>query len=346
MNKYNLSFMVSILILTIANVQAGNPDRQGEAGAYELLINPWAKGAGMNSLNGSYAIGVEAMAVNIAGLSRASKTEVALGHTRWLVPSGVSMNALGIAKHVGKNGTLGIALMAVKFGDIKVTTTDAPEGTGATYSPNYFNIGLGYSHRFGKKVSVGFLVRGVSESIQSLSAFGVAFDAGVQYVGGTKDNFKLGISLRNIGGPMEFRGQGLSTQLASSSGSQLTYNVRLTKFELPSLLHMGVSYDFEVGDDLSLTPVVNFTSNSFGRDEIGAGLELKITKAFGLRASYKYDIGKSTTVGKSAYTGLGLGASVNIPLDKKGNTMLGLDYAYRTTKPFEGTHNVGLSLLF
>ncbi len=40
MNKYNLSFMVSILILTIANVQAGNPDRQGEAGAYELLINP------------------------------------------------------------------------------------------------------------------------------------------------------------------------------------------------------------------------------------------------------------------------------------------------------------------
>ena len=52
MNKYNLSFMVSILILTIANVQAGNRDGKGEDGGYELIINTWAKGGGMNSING------------------------------------------------------------------------------------------------------------------------------------------------------------------------------------------------------------------------------------------------------------------------------------------------------
>ena len=34
--------------------------------------------------------------------------------------------------------------------------------------------------------------------------FGWAIDAGVQYVSGEKDNFKLGISLRNIGSPMQF----------------------------------------------------------------------------------------------------------------------------------------------
>ena len=28
--------------------QAGNPDRQGEAGAYELLMNPWARSAGLH----------------------------------------------------------------------------------------------------------------------------------------------------------------------------------------------------------------------------------------------------------------------------------------------------------
>lgn len=48
------------------------------------------------------------------------------------------------------------------------------------------------------------LMRLVSESIQDVSASGFAIDAGVQYVAGPKDNFKLGISLRNIGSPMAF----------------------------------------------------------------------------------------------------------------------------------------------
>jgi hypothetical protein len=175
-------------------VIAGNPDRQGEAGGYELLLNPWARSAGYHALNTSSVSGVEAMQINIAGLSRMNKSEFVIAHTRLFQGTGIVMNTLGLALKMGESGALGITLNAMDFGDIEFTSTDVPEGNGAHFNPSFFNLGLSYSHTFDKKVSVGILLRGVSESITDVSAFGMAIDAGVQYVSGEKDNFKFGIS--------------------------------------------------------------------------------------------------------------------------------------------------------
>lgn len=342
MNKFIQILTLICISCSVSSVYGGNPDRQGEAGAYELLMNPWARSAGLNSLNTSCVSGVEANWINPAGLSRIPKMQVILTNTRWLVPSGMTINALGFASKMGKKGTLGISLTSLGFGDIPITTSEVPEGTGATYSPNFFTIGVGYSHKYGERVSVGVLVRGVSEAIQDLSAFGIAVDAGVQYVTGKNDNFKLGISLRNIGSPMKFGGEGLSTQLSSPTGSKITYDVRLSRYELPSLLNIGVSYDFLFSDLIKLTPLANFTSNSFGRDELGLGAELGVTEYFMLRASYKAEIGKSEGSQKSAPTGLSAGLSITTPIKKKSDSRLSLDYAFRPSNPFQGTHNIGV----
>jgi hypothetical protein len=326
---------------------AGNPDRQGEAGAYELLINPWAKGASLYSLNVSRVKGVEATTVNPAGIGRLNKQEALMGHTRWLVPSGINVNAFGYSNSVGKSGAFAVSVMALSFGDIRVTTTSAPEGTGATYSPTFFNLGLGYSQNFGEKVSVGILLRGINESIADLNAFGFSIDAGVQYVSGKDNNFKLGIALRNVGGPMKFRGDGLSTQLSSPEKTSLTYDVRLSGYELPSLLHLGLSYDVHLGSNFMITPIANFTANSFGKDILGAGVELEMLERISIRASYALELGTVKGIETdNVYKGIGLGAGINYPLDKKGNTHVSLDYAYRPTDPFQGTHNIGIGLTF
>ena len=338
------SFILSIFIFGSAT--AGNPDRQGEAGAYELLMNPWARSSGVNGLNCSNVKGVEAMFINPAGLYSSNKTQVALSHTRWLVPSGINMNAFGIAQKVGKRGALGIGLCSVGFGDIPVTTTENPEGTGATYSPTFFNVSVGYAHNFADKVTVAIQLKGISEAIQDVSAFGFGIDAGVQYSGGEENQFKLGIAVRNIGGPMRYNGEGVATQLQSISGHNLTYDVRINRFELPSLLHIGTSYDLNYGEMISVTPMVNFTSNSFGRDELGIGAEARITDYFMVRASYKLELGKSDGLENSAYTGFSAGASLMAPLKKKSDSRFGVDYAYRPTSPFQGTHNIGIRLEF
>lgn|SRR5690606_34402682 len=334
--------LLIVCTLMAQSVFAGNPDRQGEAGAYELLMTPWARSAGLHTLNSSMVSGVEAMRVNVAGLSRINKTEVVLGNMQYLLPSGITMNALGLAQRVSKNGVFGLSIASLDFGDLRVTTTELPEGTGATFSPNFFHIAASYAHTFENKVSVGILFRGVSEAITDVSAFGFAIDAGVQYVTGPKDNFKFGIALRNIGAPMQFGGQGLSEQLTAPNGQQLTYNVRAQGFEMPSLLNIGLSYDVYPLANNRITVLANFTANSFSRDNIGGGIEYSFNEILMLRAAYKIDMGSSADdFDRNVYSGLAAGATIQVPLKKNSNQVFAIDYAYRTTDPFQGSHNIG-----
>ncbi len=326
-------------------VIGGNPDRQGEAGAYELTINPWARAAALHSMHTSMVWGVEAMWQNPAGLAKINKSEYMLGHMQYLKGTGISVNSFGLAQKMGKNGAFGITLTSMDFGDISVTTSQLPEGTGATYSPSFFNLGLSYAYTFDNKVSVGILVRGISESTADLTAFGFAFDAGVQYVNGPEDNFKFGISLRNVGSPMSFGGEGLSFQGNSPEGEipyQLTYDQRAAGFELPSLLNIGTSYDINFNKKNRLSLLANFTANSFSGDEIGGGIEYALNKAFYLRGAYKVQLGDFEE--QNVYTGLSAGFGIETAFKKGSDQKLGIDYGFRATNPWSGSHNISVKL--
>jgi len=344
-----------ILAFTIPTLQltAGNPDRQGEAGASELLLNPWARSAGFHSMNTSCAFGVEALRMNVAGIGRIEGSELHVANTRLYEGSTLGVNALGFAKKGKGNGAWAISLVSVNFGDIPVTTTNQPAGTGGTYSPGFFHLGIGYAHTYGDeddegKISVGILLRTISESLPSISAFGVAIDAGVQYVSGEQDNFRLGISLRNVGTPMKFGGEGLAIKVQNPEVTSIQFKTesRSQKFELPSVLHIGVSYDIHLQQDLMIRGLANFTSNAFARDEAGVAAELNYRSQFSLRLAYKRDIGPAGSSLDNVYTGLAGGASMIFPLKKEGGRKLGIDYGYRATNPFRGTHNISLRFLF
>ena len=325
---------------------AGNPDRQGEAGAYELLLNPWARSAGLHTMTTSMISGVEAIRLNVAGLARIDKTEVLIGHSRYLAGTGIHMNAVGLGQRVGENGVFGLSLMALDFGEIPVTTTNLPEGTGATFSPNFFHLGLSYAHIFENKVSVGFTLRTISESTADLKAQGAALDAGVQYVTGEQDNFKFGISLRNIGTPMRFGGEGLSFRATNPDGTinyDLSYDRQAASFELPSVLNIGGSYDFLIDARNRITVVGNFTSNSFSRDAIGGGIEYAFNEVLMIRGGYRYDLGSSSdVVDNNVYSGVSAGISLEVPFSKDNDTKFAVDYAYRATNPWNGSHNLTL----
>ncbi len=346
MNRRIITLIIAAVTLVMPAAYAGNPDRQGEAGGYELLLNPWARSAGLHALNTSWASGVEAMQINIAGLSRLNKSEFIIAHTRLFEGTGIKINALGLGLKMGESGALGISLMAMDFGDIEVTTTNTPEGNGATFSPSFFNLGLSYSHTFDQKVSVGILLRGISENIADVGAFGFAIDAGVQYVTGAKDNFKFGISLRNMGSPMKFSGEGLSFPTANPSGNQpyvITVNSRAAGFELPSMLNIGVSYDFWAGNRHRISTLGNFTANSFAVDQLGAGVEYAFKEMFMARVGYRYDLGVPVDDPQhSVFTGLSAGVTIEVPTKKDSPGRFGVDYAYLATSPFNGTHNFSI----
>lgn len=345
--KYTFYSVLTILIFASNALYAGNPDRQGQAGASELLMNPWGRSAGLHSMSTSSVMGVEAMRINIAGLSRIESLEIGISNNNLYSGSGLQLNAGAIGFKVGKSGALGIEFSSLNFGDIPVTTTNQPAGTGGFFSPNFFQLGVGYSLTYANKISVGALVRYVSESLQDVSASGIAIDAGVQYVSGERDNFKLGISLKNVGTPMEFGGEGLTVRRPNPTPDggviyEIAYDSRGASFELPSSLNLGVSYDFYVGEDNYIRALTNFTSNAFSKDQIGVGAEFSFRNVFALRGAYKADVGQSDVESQGLYTGFSAGASVEVPITSGGSNKLGLDYAYRTTNPFKGTHNFTL----
>jgi hypothetical protein len=346
--KKNITLFLSFFMVAVAF--AGNPDRQGEAGAYELLLNPWARSVGLNSLNTSYVKGAESMNLNVAGLARISGTEIGLTHSIYLQGTGLAMNSVAVAQKMGNGGAFGISLNALSFGKIPVTTTGLPEGTGASFSPIFFNLGLSYAYVFEKKVSVGMTARVVNESVADISATAIALDAGVQYVTGSDkfpERFKFGISLRNVGSRMRFGGQGLNYS-TTNPDKTLPYEITVSKqpneFELPSQLNIGAAYDILPEEKLRLTGVFNFTSNAFARDEVGGGLEFSFNNLIMARGGYRYEIGTVTDGKQSVYTGLAGGITFNIPSKKDNDRAMSLDYSYQTTRVWGGTHNISLRL--
>jgi hypothetical protein len=346
--------LAGLTILPAGQVTAGNKDRSGQAGASELLINPWVRGSSWGSVNTANATGLEAMYSNIAGIAHTTGTELIFSYTDWLSGSGVSIMAFGVTQRLGKNsGVLGINVMSMSFGEIDITTTSSPEGTHGVFKPSYMNINLAYAKAFSNSIYGGLNVKLITESISDATATGIALDAGIQYITGEKDQIKFGVALKNVGAPMKFSGDGLSFRgIIPTHGNDndlFTVSQRSEKYEMPATLRIGASYDFLIGDMNRITLAGNFTSNSFTKDQFTLGLEYALKYYLSLRAGYTYQDGmfnSSIAERGSVFTGFSGGLSVSVPFNKEKETGIAIDYAYQTTNPYSGTHSIGLKLNF
>ncbi|MBL0343482.1 MAG: hypothetical protein IPP71_23065 [Bacteroidetes bacterium] len=61
------------MIFGISTAFAGNEDRAGQAGATELLINPWTRSSGWGGMNFANVRGLESQFNNVAGLAFTKK---------------------------------------------------------------------------------------------------------------------------------------------------------------------------------------------------------------------------------------------------------------------------------
>ncbi len=359
--------------MALTQAQAGNPDRAGEAGAYELLINGWARSAGQMGMNTASITGLEAMRFNVGGLAFVEKTEIHVSYTNWLQGTGTNIVKGGIAQKLGESNVIGVSIMNTSFGAIMRTTTTNPEGGLGTFNPSFLNIGLSFARSFSNSIHGGVVIRLVNERVDDVNSSGFALDAGIQYVTGPRENIHFGVSIRNIGTAMKFGGDGLTFRAPDPATGEynITVSQRSQKFELPSVLHIGAAYDIYFGANSSkksiqneteegeeeegeeeeeeanpfnkITISANFTSNSFGKDNYGFGIEYSYRGAFALRFGYRFENGMfSDTENTRAELGFAGGATVEIPLANNGRTRMGIDYAYRPTNPWNGTHSIGL----
>ncbi len=356
MKQFSIKSIVALCAVGMSfSAFAGNKDRSGQAGAPEMVINPWARTTGLFGLNTSHIGGAEAMKTNIAGLAQVTSTDIGVSRGMYLSGTNININNIAIGQKIGEAGVIGINLMSMNFGDITSTSYFEPEGFG-TYRPQFLNMQLGYAKQFSSHVNAGASATYVSEQVGNITALGIAFEGGIQYVTGKRDNFHFGITLRNLGSNMRFSGTGFAVN-ADKPQSSPTFAVSQTypadKFSMPTYLNFGAAYDFYLDehhlmskDSLpkhKLTAMFNFQSNSFNNDYIGAGVEYSFKEMIQLRAAYRYEKGignleTSTTM----YSGIAVGATAQKRLGESG-PLVSIDYSFRPTqRPANGVHMMSL----
>lgn len=331
--------------------EAGNPERAGQAGASQLLINPYARNAGMVGSNSARVRGLEAQFLNIAGTAYTRKTEFIFNRSNWLQGTDIFINSFGLTQGVGETGTIGLGIVSINAGKIDVTTEDQPEGGLGTYNPTFYNISLSYAKMFSENIFGGINFKIINEQIPNVAARGLAVDAGIQYHTGKYDQIHIGIALKNWGPKMTYRGDGLSRQSTVKYGNnyELTVNNRSGAFELPALVNIGASYDFFLTKDSTglskkhrLSLNTTYTSNSFTYDNYLFGAEYAWKEMLMFRAGFYAERGiLNEEERRTVFTGPAAGVTFEIPFNEKKSTVA-LDYSYRFTNPFAGVHTFGL----
>jgi hypothetical protein len=351
-----------LLFIAVAfQAQAGNPDRSGQAGGSQLLINPWARSSGMGNANAANAYGLESQFLNVAGLAQTERTELIFSRTNWLRGTDININSFGFSQRVGEQGALGLGIVSTSFGDIDITTVESPEGGLGTFRPQFLNLSLSYAKIFSNSIYGGVNVKAVSEIIADMRAQGICFDAGIQYHTFTdsasralkRNNLHFGISLKNVGPQMAYRGDGLAVKAnLISTGAALTLEQRAYRFDLPSLIMISGSYDYyfsKQNNDHRLTAAGTFISNSFTYDQVNVGLEYGWKNMLMLRGGFVYEKGIFNNAERlTALTGPCAGLSFEVPFSKKKEdrnpSTFALDYSFRATQPFGGSHSMGLRI--
>ncbi len=324
---------VLLILFLSMTVFAGDAARKGTAGAEQLLIPVGARSIATAGAFNSHFTGVESIFYNPAGLDRMMGTEAMFNTMSYIADINVSYFAIGAQLGIG---SLGLTYKGIDFGDIPVTTNQNPDGTGQTFSPNYFVLGLTYSKMITDRVSAGANFSLINETIMNTGASGWAIDFGVQYL--FSPNFSIGVTVKNVGGNMRYTGEDLKVKTevpGAALGSGLgVYEVDTEPFQIPSYFDLAAGYTFDFDEDNKLALGVVFRNNNTIEDEIRGGLEFEFLDVLFLRGGYTY----LTENSDLATYNWSVGAGVDFTIGDSFGIMF--DYAFRNVENFPTDNHV------
>ncbi len=315
----------TILILSVIfpfQVTTNAQSKVGTTIAQFLKIDQGSRASGMGSAGTALYGEASAMYYNPASMGRLTQTDAQFTYTEWL--AGINFNYAALGVKVENIGTFALQAISMNSGDIAVRTVAQPLGTGEYYSVQDFALGFGYGIMLTDRVSVGFMINYIQESIWHDNLIDFGINLGVQYQvepGG----LTIGASLLNFGPRANYSGRDLYidyNQDPSKHGGndQLPGELRTDLFPLPTLFRIGVSYPYKFNDDNKITLAVDALHPNDNNESMNAGAELTLMKNFSIRGGYR------NLFLPNSEGGLELGAGVNYSF-AEGYT-LRFDYAW------------------
>lgn len=343
-NNFRFIILAITLLFAVDCIYAGGGNRTGTGGATQLLIPVGVRGMAMAGGNVATSAGIEALYWNPAGTSKnINSANVMFSHMDYIADIGVEYGA--VSANFEGFGIISFGIKSLSVGDILVTTTTDPDGTGKSFSPQMLVAGVTYARQLTERISVGITANLVTESLGDVSATGMAFDIGVVYDNLAAINgLSFGVVMKNVGPQMQYGGSGLLQEAEVSGFSRPPGLVQISSapFELPSTFELGLGYKPKLLDDMNtLLVTTSFKNNNFSDDEYKVGLEYGYNNMFFLRGGYTF--APEQAFEDSYIYGFTGGVGVDYSFE---SISIKVDYAYRYAKYFDGNHVFGISLGF
>ncbi len=332
MNR-KISTLIIFLFFSLSALFGGDLARLGTTSGAQLLIPVGAHSIGLGGASLGSIHGAEAIYWNPAGISYGDHSEVLFNNMNYI--ANIDVSYLALVYNGGNIGSFGLHIKSLDFGDIQETTEEFPDGTGNTFSPSFIVAGFSYGRLLTDHINIGVTAKFISESVMETSGTAFAFDMGVQYR--FKNNIRLGVVMKNVGGKMQYDGRNLErtfnipgTSLQTEDG--FFRGVPL-KSDIPSTFSFGISYVANINEDNSLLFTSAFTNQNDASDELFGGLEYGFKDFFYVRGGYNYEAQSND----NQIFGGAFGAGLRYPL---GDFVFQFDYAFRQLTDYFSNNNI------
>ena len=334
---------IPYLIFSISAVSfltAGTVSKRGTTAAQFLTIGQGARGLSMGSAFVAVADDQSAMYWNPAGITDIYGNSIMFDYTEWIAD--IKYNYLGATFNIGDYGVVGFNLTASNIGDMKVTTTENPDGTGEVFSASDVAVGVTYALKLTDKFSIGFNPKIVHQSIWKTSATGIAVDVGVKYITPFK-NVTLGMSITNFGSKMRLLGNSTlvlydADLTTTGNNGRIPADLRTDEWSLPLNFKFGIAYQAMKNDLGSFIVAVDASHPSDNYESLDVGGEYGFNDFVFLRGGYK-----SLFLGDAEdHLTLGFGVKQAII----GNTSMSIDYAYQDFGRLKNVQKFSFGIIF
>ena len=251
-------------------------NKTGTTAAKFLSIEVGSNAVGMGGAYTSIANDATAMFWNPAGLSFHDTKEVYFNHANWIAD--ISFDYFGITFPMNNKSVLGFNLTSVTMDEMEVTRY-GNENTGETFRAADYAIGSTYALNLTDRFSVGFNGKYIQQSIANSHAKGFAVDFGTLFI--TPFGFTLGTSISNFGPKLRMTGDDLLIgadvdENIEGNNESVTGVLSTDYFDLPLVLRIGVSEQFQMGPRNQIILSADAISPNDNANYINAGLKLQL----------------------------------------------------------------------
>lgn len=328
------ALILLLMVMPIAVfAQKDNQDKLAQTGMKFLSASPDARAGGLGDAMTAMEGGAEMMFYNPAGMAfQTSGVSASFGQMQWIAD--IKYNLAGVTYKVGNYGIFGINVMAVDYGDIQATVRanndngyiDLPDAIHPTAMAAGISYARAITDRFGIGANIKYVTQDLGQAAVSYSSATssytyesykknvMAYDFGVLYKTGYK-SLQFAFNARNFAKEIKYEEE---------------------TFQLPLTMRMGISInalDFtSMGKDHQLMVSVDAEHPRDFAEQIKLGAEYAFRNMLSLRAGYTFPTDQQ---------GLTLGAGFQ---GKRGNRLIGADYAYTEFGIFAAVHRWGLRI--